>query len=476
MKIKLIKITIFLCIIFLIPSCAITSKTNTRELENKGSSIGVSAPDWIKIYLSKGISGLQSLNQYKDKYCFVGEESGVNRQFVISWADSASTQQRIASFLRINIASRYEAAVTGTSQSSGLQEGAVNSSSYRQEINNIINAVVNVSYSGAQREADWWSLYRRTDPDSGTINNEYTAWVLYTIPKEELNRQLAFALGNSVSRDSALYDITIALARDILLQGYDEKELQNAASIQRTASNNYDPPGTITARGIEEIDLIDEYVVGREVAAFILSKYQIYNGNPSLTYYLNQILYTLVINSPKPAAYNGYYIGILESDSFNAFATPGGHIFITRGLIASAKSEDAIAALIAHELAHIQLRHGMRAIRSNRDTQDWVSQFMFSGGQAIADRINAGFSQTQEFDADISALSLLIEAGYNPHSLIDILQELEKFQGSGIMKDFNSTHPSPTSRLVNVKVAAARYMNITDNSRHRQRRFEAVVR
>jgi len=319
-------------------------------------------------------------------------------------------------------------------------------------------------------------LYRRTDPDSGTINNEYTAWVLYTIPKEELNRQLAFALGNSVSRDSALYDITIALARDILLQGYDEKELQNAASIQRTASNNYDPPGTITARGIEEIDLIDEYVVGREVAAFILSKYQIYNGNPSLTYYLNQILYTLVINSPKPAAYNGYYIGILESDSFNAFATPGGHIFITRGLIASAKSEDAIAALIAHELAHIQLRHGMRAIRSNRDTQDWVSQFMFSGGQAIADRINAGFSQTQEFDADISALSLLIEAGYNPHSLIDILQELEKFQGSGIMKDFNSTHPSPTSRLVNVKVAAARYMNITDNSRHRQRRFEAVVR
>jgi len=472
MKNKLIKILIIFSLLLFIFSCASGPKTKITELENKGSTMGVSTPEWVKIYLSRGVTGLQALDQYTNKYCFVGEESGANKQFVTAWADNASAQQRIASFLRTNIASRYEAAVTGASQSSGAE----NTAGYQQEINNIINAVVNVSYSGAQREADWWSLLRRTDPASGTSSDEYTAWVLYTIPREELNRQLAFTLGNSVSRDSRLYDVTIALARDILLQGYDEKELQNAVSIQRTAANNYDPPGTIAANAIEELNLIDEYVVGRDVSARILSNYQIYNGNPSLTNYLNQILGALVINSPRPASYNGYYIAILDSDTFNAFATPCGHIFITRGLIACVKSEDALAALIAHELAHIQLRHGMRAIRSSRDTQDWVSQFMFSGGQEIANRINAGFSQTQEFDADIAALSLLTAAGYNPNGLIDMLKELEKVHGSGIMKDFNSTHPSPTSRLVNARVSAARYANITDNSRLRQRRFDAAVR
>jgi len=79
---------------------------------------------------------------------------------------------------------------------------------------------VNVSYSGAQREADWWSLRRRYDPDrKNEFNDEYTAYVLYTIPKVELNRQVARALETSVKKDSALYDITIQMSKDILQSG-----------------------------------------------------------------------------------------------------------------------------------------------------------------------------------------------------------------------------------------------------------------
>jgi len=288
-----------------------------------------------------------------------------------------------------------------------------------------------------------------------------------------MNRQIALAMETSAAKDSPLYDITIALARDILLQGYDESEIQNAAAIQRTAADYYDPPGSIVAQAIEEISLLDEYTVGREVAATILSIYKIWDNNPALTDYVNKICGAIVINSPKPAAFNGYHVAILDSDTVNAFASSGGHIFITRGLVAAAKTEDALAAVIAHEIAHIQLSHGIRAIKSSRDTEDWLSQFNFSGAQIIAARLNAGFSQTQEFDADIAALSLLAAAGYNPQALVDMLRELEKIQG-GNSGGFNNTHPSPASRLVNAMVAVNRYANIADNRAIRQKRFDSV--
>jgi len=457
------------CYLFI--ACASVSDSNVVELENKGTVMGVSTPDWVKLYLEKGLFALQAHTQYKDKYCIVGEESGINRQFIISWADAASAQQRIGMLLRTNIASRYEAAITATSQS-GVEKAA----KYRQEINNVVNAIVNVSYSGAQREADWWSLRRRYDPvRKEQYTDEYTAYVLYTVPKMEMNRQIALALETSVAKDSVLYDVTIAIARDILLQGYDEKELQNAATIQKNAANYYDPPGSVTAQAIDEINLLDEYAIGRDIAASILSKYRIWDADPAITNYVNLICETIVINSPRPTAFNGYHAAILDSSEVNAFATPGGHIFITRGLIEAAKSEDALAAAIAHEIAHVQLSHGLRAIQTNRNLEDWLLQFTISGAQIIVDRLNAGFSRIQEFDADITALSLLAASGYNPQSLPEMLRELDKIQGNR-SGGFNDTHPSPISRMVNAAVAAKRYADTQDTRRFREKRFNSVMK
>jgi len=204
--------------------CASKPKVKVVEMENKGTSMNVATPDWIKSYVANGISAVQVQPQYKDKYCIIGEESGVNKQFVVTWADNFSAQQRIGAMLRTTIASEYQARVQGAAKSTG---GANSSSSqgassgeFNQQIDNVINAIVNVSYSGAQREADWWSLRRRYDPDQkGVFTDEYTAYVLYTIPKAELNRQVARALETSVKKDSALYDITIEMAKQILQSG-----------------------------------------------------------------------------------------------------------------------------------------------------------------------------------------------------------------------------------------------------------------
>jgi hypothetical protein len=206
--------------------CAGGPKVTTAELDNKGRAIGVSAPDWIKLYVADGITAVQALPQFKDKYCVVGDETSTNRQFALAWADNFSAQQRIGAMLRTTIASEYNARVHAASQSSGGVNSSLGvgtgSAEYQQEIDNAINAVVNVSYSGAQRDSDWWVLMRRYDPDQKDVYSDaYTAYVLYTIPKAELNRQIANALETSVSKDSALYDVTVQLAEKIMAEGFE---------------------------------------------------------------------------------------------------------------------------------------------------------------------------------------------------------------------------------------------------------------
>jgi hypothetical protein len=209
-----------------VAGCAGGPKVNTTELDNKGRAIGVSTPNWVTLYAASGITAVQAQPQFEGKYCIIGDESSSNRQFALAWADNFSAQQRIGAMLRTTIASKYQAAVSGASQSSSGANSSTatgsGSADYKQEIDNLINAVVNVSYSGAQRDSDWWVLMRRYDPDQKDVyTDEYTAYVLYTIPKTELNRQIAQALETSVSKDSVLYDLTIQLAREILSEGFE---------------------------------------------------------------------------------------------------------------------------------------------------------------------------------------------------------------------------------------------------------------
>ncbi|MCL2128659.1 MAG: M48 family metalloprotease, partial [Treponema sp.] len=103
----------------------------------------------------------------------------------------------------------------------------------------------------------------------------------------------------------------------------------------------------------EEITPEQEYYIGRAVGANILSTYRIWNGSPALTAYANRICNAITFNSPRPDIYNGYHVMLLDTDEINAFATSGGHIFLSRGIVTSAKSEDALAGVIAHEIAHI---------------------------------------------------------------------------------------------------------------------------
>lgn len=239
----------------------------------------------------------------------------------------------------------------------------------------------------------------------------------------------------------------------------------------------------------EEPTLADEYYLGRAVTANILAVYKPYTRNTELTRYLNRICRTIAINSFQPEIFNGYHVLILDSPDFNSFASPGGHILITRGLLEAVSSEDVLAAVIAHELAHVLLKHGVGIIGDMRLNEELTSAADRAAGIAarespIAARaalfrdsvakicdtmMKNGFSRAQEFEADNAAVTLLAASGYDPGGLMEMLRVLQRVQGSQ-RGGFNSTHPSPEDRISNADRMAGRY-RVPDTRPYRTSRF-----
>jgi predicted Zn-dependent protease len=237
----------------------------------------------------------------------------------------------------------------------------------------------------------------------------------------------------------------------------------------------------------------DEYYLGRAVGASILGKYRPLR-NQGLTAYLNTICAAITANSPRPDVFNGYHVMILDSAELNAFATPGGHIFICRGLVQAVASEDALAAVLAHELAHVQLRHGIE-ILTNEEIQLMQEMSGIAGraaaqaaqlsgrqnsrmvtfGDSVRDMVNAmvvnGYSQDQEFAADTYAVLLLAGAGYNPASMLDVLQILQNTRQTG---GYKSTHPSAGDRIRRVQQVLPQY-RVQDTSSFRANRYRANI-
>lgn len=228
----------------------------------------------------------------------------------------------------------------------------------------------------------------------------------------------------------------------------------------------------------EEITPENEYYIGRSVGAAITRQYPVYKDAPDTTAYLNAICGAITMNSDVPYLYKGYCVAILDTDEINAMATPGGHIFVSRGLINAVNCEDALAAVLAHEIAHIQLKHSLKAIKTSRITgavaqsvkaTAMVGVIMANekeNGGGLSDKdmqqlleatasfsditdeiaeklINSGFSKSQEYDADAMALELMAGAGYDPNAMLDMLSKIPSDGKHG----WGATHPKPAKRI-----------------------------
>ncbi len=122
-----------------------------------------------------------------------------------------------------------------------------------------------------------------------------------------------------------------------------------------------------------------EYYVGRGVAANAVLQTQGFVQHEELESYVNLVGQTIALESERPETYQGYHFGVLKSDLVNAFCAPGGFVFVTTGALRKMENEDELAGVLAHEIAHVNLRHPEEF--ANRETQkSGVMDILAKGG------------------------------------------------------------------------------------------------
>lgn len=221
--------------------------------------------------------------------------------------------------------------------------------------------------------------------------------------------------------------------------------------------------GEATGKAMESITPEQEYYVGRAVGATIVTQYGAVN-NQAATDYINLVGQTIAAASDRPETFKGYHYLIMNSDDINAFAAPGGFIFVSRGMLKLCATEDELAAVLAHEVAHVQLKHAINAIDKSRLTQALMTTLAEAGknlgGQQLKDLtaafegsinditkklVNSGYARSQERDADKVAVAIMPRVGYDPRALPIVLQRMNaKIKPE---TGFGKTHPPPGDRI-----------------------------
>jgi len=246
--------------------------------------------------------------------------------------------------------------------------------------------------------------------------------------------------------------------------------------------------GSAIGKTFESITPEQEYYIGRTVGAVIINKYRAYD-NEAANHYLNLLGQSLAQFSDRPETFGGYHFLLMDSNEINAFSAPGGLIFISRGMLSCCKNEDALAAVLAHEIGHVEHQHGLQAIKKSRlnsaftilatesakqfggqDLKDLTTAFEGSINDITATMMNSGYARSCEKEADKSAVEIMKRSGYDPNGLTAMLMEMKKrLKPDGL--DFAKTHPSPDSRIADITQWIGPYQQVTMPI-NRQVRFE----
>jgi len=248
----------------------------------------------------------------------------------------------------------------------------------------------------------------------------------------------------------------------------------------------------LALRSFRDINVDQEHYIGRSVCAEVLA-------NPSFRVsddraraaYVSSIGQSVAMGADSVrVTYQGYRFVLLDSPTINAFALPGGYVFVTEGAVNATRNEDELAGILAHEVAHVHLKHGLQAIRESnlvaageilfqeleeeiakRDQKRLTSVFGDSVTDVASAAVHGGFSREQEREADVWGARFLSEVGYAPQALADLLQRSD-FDGGG----FAAEHPSGAERARNLRsrVGAAAASDAPGYEARRQRHERAL--
>ncbi len=180
-----------------VTSCASSSKEKKPEpkkaivkfdvIEHKASSIGGDVPEWVSIYVSDGNTGVEAMPRYKDKYVFVGEDTGTNLNALRMWAQGFNVAQDLARLVSTRVQAKFAGAMAGSPDEE-----------VGRYFENVVKNVADATITGARKETDFWVFKRYYKTDGKAVDREvYDYYVLNTIDKEMLKKQLDMVINGT---------------------------------------------------------------------------------------------------------------------------------------------------------------------------------------------------------------------------------------------------------------------------------------
>ena len=188
-------------------------------------------------------------------------------------------------------------------------------------------------------------------------------------------------------------------------------------------------PACQTMSGLNLDKSGDEIKYGSQRVAQVLAVTPLVQ-NESLQKYINHVGLWVAQQSSRPSL--PWRFGLIQSDSIASFSLPGGTVLISTACFSLLENEAQLAAVLAHDIAHVDSRHYVKALRE----RDWE------------DLIHHGLEAGRDFDADRDAVVFVARAGYDPYAMLDFLTTLSAIDsGATEIEYLNATHPSAESRL-----------------------------
>lgn len=247
------------------------------------------------------------------------------------------------------------------------------------------------------------------------------------------------------------------------------------------------------------IDEKQEMTLGDEFAAMLLGASKLH-PDPALQQYVNKVGVYLASQSGRPDL--PWTFAVLDTPDLNAFAIPGGYVFISSGLLSNLSSEAELAAVLSHEIVHITERHHLREIERQNSVsllstiastaaeyQQQHNTYRPSAksyqNRQIAEKVlsaghqlyTKGLSRDDEIAADAMAVRLCAMAGYDPYALAAVMQKLDSVnQQNSELGLLLATHPAPADRLAQLEKQLDKLPLTTQAKLSVAERFLALLR
>ena len=206
----------------------------------------------------------------------------------------------------------------------------------------------------------------------------------------------------------------------------------------------------------------EEMALGEESTPVMLEQYGGLHPDETAQRKVREIGQKLVQNSIANASPYDYQFYLLaDTNTINAFALPGGPVFITYALYSKLENEDQLAGILGHEIGHVIGRHSSERIAKQGFTNSVITGVAVGSGSqeagqaaaVIGNLVNMKYGRGDELESDNLGVKIMIDAGYDPKAMLGVMQILKEAAGPNRTPEFQSTHPDPENRMEKIREA-----------------------